>query len=126
MWRAIGCSRAAARGPAGDVLHQPAGVSWARGGSGGSAPGWIPRATAQPTEGRLACLTASAAGRRACLASRARLYQPLEELTGVAVLGHGDLFGCAGRHHGAAARPAVGPQVDHPVRGLDHVEVVLD
>src|SRR6185437_745836 len=50
----------------------------------------------------------------------------LEELAGVALLDPGDLLRGARRHHGTAAGPALGAEVDDPVRGLDHVEVVLD
>ena len=38
----------------------------------------------------------------------------------------GDVFGSAGRDDGAAALAAIGSEVDHPVGGLDHVEIVLD
>src|SRR5579859_1278784 len=54
------------------------------------------------------------------------LEQGAEELAGVAGVVHGQLFGGAGGYHGATARPALRAQVDHPVRRLDHVEVVLD
>src|SRR5580658_8668930 len=54
------------------------------------------------------------------------LEQRLEELAGVALFGRGDLFGRSRGHDGTTAGTAFGSQVDHPVRGLDHVEVVLD
>ncbi len=38
----------------------------------------------------------------------------------------GDLLWRPGRHHLPALRTALRPQIDHPVRRLDHVEVVLD
>src|ERR1700730_8197450 len=50
----------------------------------------------------------------------------LQELAGVARLALRDLLGRAGRHHHAATGAAVGTEVDHPVRGLDDVQVVLD
>src|SRR5450432_664091 len=49
-----------------------------------------------------------------------------EELSGVALLDLGDLLGGSGRDHQAAARTGFGAEVDYPVGGLDHVQVVLD
>src|SRR5229473_1165486 len=49
-----------------------------------------------------------------------------EELAGVAFLDGGDVLGRAGSHDQAAACAAFGAEVDHPVGGLDDVEVVLD
>ncbi len=35
-------------------------------------------------------------------------------------------FGRSCDHNGAAGIPAFRPQVDHPVGGLDHIQVMLD
>ena len=49
-----------------------------------------------------------------------------EELAGVGAGRRGDLLGRAGGDHLAALLAALGAEVDDPVGGLDHVEVVLD
>src|SRR5690606_24162449 len=49
-----------------------------------------------------------------------------EEPSGVTIGVRRDFFRRPGRHHEAAAPPALRPEVEHVVRGLDHVEVVLD
>src|SRR5271169_7075019 len=38
----------------------------------------------------------------------------------------GDLLGCAGRDDAPSLVAALGPQVDHPVRAPDDIQVVLD
>ena len=50
----------------------------------------------------------------------------LEELPGKAFLHPGDLLGGALGNHVAARIAAFGAQIDQPVGGLNHVEVVLD
>ena len=47
-------------------------------------------------------------------------------MRGVRLLVPGHFFGRAGREDGAATGAAFGAEIDDPVRGLDHVEVVLD
>ena len=47
-------------------------------------------------------------------------------LSGVRRLDLRDLLRGPGRHHHPAAFPAFGAEVDDVVRGLDHVEIVLD
>ena len=62
-------------------------------------------------------------GRRAYLATA---QHRLEHLAGVAARRLGHLLGRALGDHRAALVAALGPEVDDPVRRLDHVEVVLD
>ena len=47
-------------------------------------------------------------------------------LAGVALRGRGNGFGRARGDDLAASVAALGTQVDHPVRGFDHIQVVLD
>ena len=49
-----------------------------------------------------------------------------EIVPGIARGDRGDLLGCAGGDDAAALVAALGTEVDDPVRGLDHVQVVLD
>ena len=49
-----------------------------------------------------------------------------QELAGVTALDPGDILGRACGHDLAAAVAALGAEVDEPVRGLDHLEIVLD
>src|SRR6185312_1876031 len=61
------------------------------------------------------------------LAALGRALQDLgEEGAGEALLRPGDLLGRPDGHDLAAAGPAFRAEVDDPVRGLDHIEVVLD
>src|SRR6266436_10343310 len=57
---------------------------------------------------------------------RGRFQRPGEVLAGKGFVLAGDFLGGAGRDHLAALVAALGPQVHDPVRGLDHVHVVLD
>src|SRR5512142_1312073 len=59
-------------------------------------------------------------------ARRSDVEEFLEELAGVALLDRGDVLGRPRGDDRAATRSALGTEVDHPVGGLDHVEVVLD
>ena len=47
-------------------------------------------------------------------------------MPGVAARVRRNGFGRALRHHHAATRAAFGPHVDHPVRGLDDIQVMFD
>jgi hypothetical protein len=49
-----------------------------------------------------------------------------QETAGVAAIGQGDLLRRALRHDQPTADAALRAHVDDPVRGLDHIEVVLD
>src|SRR5712671_2467589 len=55
-----------------------------------------------------------------------RLDQIGEEAPGVGAGDGGDLLGGPGGDYLPALFPTLGTEVDEPVRGLDHVEVVLD
>src|SRR5262249_27745491 len=59
-------------------------------------------------------------------ASTGWLEHPLEMLPGIAVRVRGDVLGGPGGDDLAARVAALGPQVNNPVRGLDHVQVVFD
>src|SRR5450631_3856024 len=54
------------------------------------------------------------------------LEDRLQEAPGEALGDVADILGRALRDDPSAAVASLGAQVDHPVRGLDHVEVVLD
>src|SRR6185436_836660 len=53
-------------------------------------------------------------------------HQGREVLRCVRVLVLRDGFGCARDEHAAPAGTTLGPEIDDPVGGLDHVEIVLD
>src|SRR5215204_4489196 len=55
-----------------------------------------------------------------------RAYQLAEEAAGVGAADGGHLLGSAGGDDLAPAFSPLGAEVDEPVGGLDHVEVVLD
>src|SRR5258708_2847782 len=59
-------------------------------------------------------------------ATRRGFEDRLQEATGEALLDVADVLGRALRDDAPAAVAALGAEVDHPVRRLDHVEVVLD
>src|SRR5690606_39751666 len=54
------------------------------------------------------------------------LKQRAQEAAGPGVVQGGDVFGRSGGDDGTAPMAALGPEVDDPVGGLDHVQVVLD
>src|SRR5215469_7091018 len=58
--------------------------------------------------------------------SLSNVQELLQELAGVTVVDLRHFLGGAGRDHAAAAGSALRAEVDDPVRGLDHVQVVLD
>src|SRR3984957_19416868 len=58
--------------------------------------------------------------------TRSDVQQLLQELARVAVLDVRHLLGRPRRNHGTAPGSAVRPEIDDPVRRLDHVEIVLD
>src|SRR5690606_29358871 len=87
----------------------------------GTRPGpWESRPCAVDTAGRRP--SARLAGPTGC--RRAQYFG--EEATGVTLLDGGDVLRRAGREDLSAARAALGAEVDHPVRRLDDIEVVLD
>src|SRR5205085_5437491 len=45
---------------------------------------------------------------------------------GVRCVGRGDVLGCSRRHYQPATLSTLGPEINDPIGGLDHVEVVLD
>ena len=55
-----------------------------------------------------------------------RAQDPGQQFAGVRFGFGRAILGAAGEHQSAAAGPALGAQVDHPVGALDHVRVVLD
>src|ERR1700686_1557809 len=59
-------------------------------------------------------------------APRRRLEDRLQEAPGEALLDVADVLWRALRDDATAAVASLGTEVDHPVRRLDHVEVVLD
>src|ERR1043166_8531700 len=59
-------------------------------------------------------------------ASALPVEYPLEELAGIARLGAGHFFGGSFGDDRPALCAALRTEIDDPVRGLDHVEVVLD
>ena len=50
----------------------------------------------------------------------------MQVLSGITLPHLCHLLGCALSHDAPARRAAVGAEVDHPVGGLDHIQVVLD
>src|SRR4051794_17819466 len=56
----------------------------------------------------------------------ARSENLAQKLASVRAVDRRDLLGRAGRDQLAAGLAALGPEIDHPVGLLDHVEVVLD
>src|SRR5688500_14204852 len=79
------------------------------------------RCTTRPAAGELmrSCAPATARGRR-------RFQRLGKEAAGVRLRHRREVLGRALRDDLAAAVAALGAEVDHPVGGLDHVEVVLD
>ena len=61
-----------------------------------------------------------------CPERRGLSQYALKGLTGSGVFDLGDPFGCSGGDDLAAAISALGPEIDHPIRHLDDIEVVLD
>ena len=61
-----------------------------------------------------------------CGALRLGCKQWLEETTGMGVFAGRDLLRGTGGNDLATAGAALRPQVDDPVGGLDHIQVVLD
>ncbi len=51
---------------------------------------------------------------------------PFEEAPGMGGLAGGDVLGSAGHYDFAAGVAAFGTEVDHVIRCLDYIEVVLD
>ena len=71
--------------------------------------------------------TSSGIGRIANLMLRFYASSASREIaSGVALGDRSDGFGRAGGHDTAPAPAAFGPQIDHPVGRLDHVQIVLD
>src|SRR5467141_2064931 len=55
-----------------------------------------------------------------------RLQHLAQEFPRMRALGLRDLLGRPFRHHATTQLPALGAQVDHPIGGLHHIEIVLD
>src|ERR1035438_4538287 len=69
-----------------------------------------------------------AAGMSACatVGSTASSQHPAQRFGGVAFLVPGHLLGSAGHHDAPAVLAAIGPQVDDPIRGLHHIQIMLN
>src|SRR5690349_24675129 len=82
--------------------------------------------SAEQVAGRLARARAVRLALRARAAVARRLQHGLQVAAGIARLDVDDRLRRALRDDPAAARAALGTEIDDPVGGLDHVEVVLD
>jgi hypothetical protein len=86
----------------------------------------VARSAAKPVSERGRGASLRGFRRAASLAARPALQHLLEIVPGVALGRGGDLLGRADGHDLAAGVSAFGAEIDDPVGGLDHFEIVLD